>query len=74
MASIQLTPELLTSENFAPYGDVLECSDRVEQRSINYGYTTRYHDLAHLDLLRAEGKPIVSIFRSTPPSQPAMTP
>jgi ureidoglycolate lyase len=65
-----LKPEPLTEEAFAPYGDVIECSDRAEQRHINYGHTIRFHDLARLDLNAAQGKPIVSIFRSTPMDRP----
>lgn len=65
-----LKPEPLTAEAFAPYGDVIELSDRAEIRNINYGNTKRYHDLAKLDLTGDNGKPLVSIFRSTPLPRP----
>jgi ureidoglycolate lyase len=65
-----LKPEPLTSAAFAPYGDVIECRDGVQQKSINYGNTTRFHDLAKLDLNLEQGRPIVSIFRSTPLPRP----
>jgi ureidoglycolate lyase len=61
-----LKPTPLTAEAFKPYGDVIECASAAEQRDINYGNTIRFHDLAKLDLSAGEGRPIVSIFRSTP--------
>ena len=70
MSERMIKPEPLTAEAFAPYGDVIECSDRAEQRQINYGHTTRFHDLAALDLNEEGGKPLVSIFRSTPLERP----
>ena len=65
-----LKPLALTAENFAPYGDVIECSSASEKRDINYGHTVRFHDLARLDVTAEQGKPIVSIFRSTPLPRP----
>lgn len=65
-----LKPEPLTAKAFAPYGDVIECSDRAERRDINYGNTKRFHDLARLDLTAESGRPIVSIFRSSPVPRP----
>lgn len=62
----KITPELLTADAFAPYGDVIECVDNAEQSEINYGHTTRFHDLAALNLVADNGTPLVSIFRSTP--------
>ena len=59
----ELTPEPLTAEAFAPFGDVIEPSDRAEQLAINYGMTTRFNDLATLDIGEDHGRPIVSIFR-----------
>lgn len=70
MKSRLLKPELLTVAAFAPYGDVIECSDRAEKRNINYGNTVRYHNLAQLELETDNGKPLVSIFRSTPLPRP----
>lgn len=65
-----LTPEPLTAQAFAPYGDVIECAGAAEVRSINYGHTQRFHNLAALDLLAEGGTPLVSIFRSTPLPRP----
>lgn len=65
-----LKPEKLSAAAFAPYGDVIEVSNAKEQRQINYGNTTRFHDLAELDLTNQQGKALVSIFRSTPLPRP----
>jgi ureidoglycolate lyase len=65
-----LKPEPLTPAGFAPYGDVIECATAAEQRHINYGHTIRFHDLARLDLEKDGGRPLVSIFRSTPLERP----
>ena len=72
MSVRSIKPEPLTAEAFASYGDVIECSDQAEQRTINYGHTTRFHDLAKLDLTVEGGTPLVSIFRSTPLERPIL--
>ncbi|WGL15169.1 ureidoglycolate lyase [Microbulbifer bruguierae] len=56
----------LTSEAFAPYGDVLEVSDHRQHFPINRGNTERYHALARVDVTGQEGYPIISIFRTQP--------
>ncbi len=40
------------------------------QKAINYGNTTRFHDLAGIDVAANGGRPGVSVFRSTPLAQP----
>lgn len=62
----EVTPEPLTAAAFAPYGDVIEVSERAEQIPINYGWTTRYRDLAALDFADGGGRAMVSIMRSRP--------
>lgn len=62
--------EPLTAEAFSPFGDVIEVSDAARAIDINYGNTTRFHDLAVLDLDAAGGRAGVSIFRSSPLPQP----
>lgn len=42
----------------------------MEQRIINEGFTTRFHDLARLELTATGGRPGLSIFRSAPRSMP----
>lgn len=65
-----VTPEPLTVEAFKPFGDVIEASDEATKLAINYGNTTRFHDLAGVDVMAEGGRPGVSIFRSTPLAQP----
>ncbi|GAA0854101.1 ureidoglycolate lyase [Aliiglaciecola litoralis] len=60
----------LSSEAFAPYGDVLEASADKHHFTINDGYTERFHDLAQIDVADENGRAIVSIFRSTPLTLP----
>ncbi len=62
----EVTPEPLTADAFAPYGDVIEASARAEQVPINYGWTTRYRDLAALDYADDGGRAMVSVMRSKP--------
>lgn len=64
MTSKQIIASPLTREAFAPYGDVIETSDR-DSFMINSGQTERFHDLAKLET-DIEGKVIVSIFRAEP--------
>ena len=52
----------LTKDAFAPFGDVIE-TDGAEERLINAGTTTRYHDLARVDVAAGGGRPLISIFR-----------
>jgi ureidoglycolate lyase len=66
----QITPELLTCENFAPFGDVIEVNDNAKNFSINDGFTQRYHDLAAVDVTQENGRTLINIFRSTPLAQP----
>lgn len=67
--SLVLKLETLTHEAFAPFGEVIEASEHVQQFSINEGNTQRYHDLATIDP-GEDGKAIVSIFRGQPRSLP----
>ena len=62
----RVTPRTLTAEAFAPYGQVISVREAVEQYPINYGATTRFNALAHVDATTDGGAPIISIFRSTP--------
>lgn len=65
-----IKPEPLTAEAFKPFGDVIEAGADAVQLAINYGNTTRFHDLASVDVAAEGGRPGVSIFRSTPLTQP----
>lgn len=59
-----LVAERLTADAFAPFGDVIEASERAETIPINYGWTTRFNALS--DVAVGDGHAIVSIFRSRP--------
>ena len=65
MTTLSLTPEPLTREAFAPFGEVIEACDAVRHFTINAGNTERYHDLANIEP-GPDGKVIVSIFRGQP--------
>jgi ureidoglycolate lyase len=55
--------EPLSKEAFAPFGDVVEL-ENAEQRPINQGFATRFHDLAKIEV--GEGEAIISIFTALP--------
>jgi ureidoglycolate lyase len=65
-----IVPKVLTRENFAPFGDVIEVNDKAKNFSINEGFTQRYHDLADVDVTQEKGRTLINIFRSTPLEQP----
>ncbi len=62
---IELAAQPLTQTAFAAFGEVIEPQD-AQQISINDGLTTRFHDLFTIDVNDAGGRPIVSLFRTTP--------
>ena len=59
-----LTPDPLSADAFAPFGDVIEASERAEIMPINYGWTTRFNALS--DVAVGDGRAIISLFRSKP--------
>lgn len=67
-----LSPIPLTADAFARFGDVIEASERAEQIPINYGYTTRFNDLAGIDVKDGGGHAIVSLFRAVPLAPPLL--
>lgn len=69
MTTPTLTPETLSREAFAPFGEVIEASDAVRHFTINAGNTERYHDLARIEP-GPDGRVIVSIFRGQPRTLP----
>lgn len=66
MQVIQTHP--LTSENFAPFGEVLEAVDNPD-KIINQGLCGRWHDQARLDF-SPDGRAGISIFKAQPRSMP----
>ena len=63
----QITAAPLTSDAFAPYGDVLDASG--DFRLINDGWCQRHHDRARLDF-GPEGRAGISIFQARPRALP----
>ena len=69
MQTLSLTPQPLTAEAFAAFGDVIEArSDTVI--NINQGTSQRFHDLARVDVASDKGHPLVNIFRASPYPEP----
>lgn len=66
----RITPAPLTADAFAPFGELISAEAAREVRPINDGHTQRFHALAALDLMAQGGRPVVSIFRSTPLAAP----
>ncbi len=64
-----LRVEPLTRAAFAPFGDVVE-TDGAERFAINNGSTTRFHDLARVDVAAEGGHVLVNIFRARPLPMP----
>ena len=59
--------EPLTKQAFAAFGDVVEMAG-AEQRIINQGFATRFHDLANIVV--GDGQAGVSIFTAIPRPPP----
>ena len=69
MAATVLKASALTAAAFAPFGDVIETAGRPA-RAINEGTCERFDDLAQVDVLAAGGRPLISIFKSSPRTLP----
>ena len=69
MAETILPVEPLTRAAFAPFGDVIE-TDGAHRFAINNGSTTRFHDLARVDVEAEDGHALVNIFRARPLPMP----
>lgn len=59
----------LTSNIFAPFGDVIETTNS-NSFLINQGNCTRHHAISDIEIEDDAGKPIISIFSGTPYSLP----
>ncbi len=69
MTDTVLPVEPLTRAAFAPFGDVIE-ADGARHFEINDGSTTRFHDLARVDVEAEGGHALVNIFRARPLPMP----
>jgi len=62
---MHLTPKPLTQESFALYGEVVDTQSTATQSfKINYGLTTRFHDMATIDVSTNQGRAGFSIFQA----------
>ena len=62
----EMTPEPLTAEAFAPFGNVIEARDGAMKLDINQGHAVRYDRLAEVDVADGGGTAIVSLFWARP--------
>jgi ureidoglycolate lyase len=62
--------EPLDTHAFSAFGDVIEAGGGGRHRTINEGFAQRYDDLARLDTLRQQGRPVLSVFRTRPRTLP----
>ena len=65
---MKLTCQPLTTEAFAPFGDVLDCAGAPD-KMINAGLCGRFHDRAKLDF-GPDGRAGISVFQAEPRSLP----
>ncbi len=65
-----LDTEPLTAEAFARFGNVIGTRGGHDERTINYGYTTAWYDLADIDVARDDGRPLVRLFETRPMARP----
>lgn len=68
---ISLTPQALTADAFAPFGDVIETGANTPL-AVNAELAQRYNDLAFIDAGDEGGRPNVSIFVSKPRPLPVV--
>lgn len=69
MKTYRLNLKPLTSDAFAPFGDVIQKQGHYPEE-INYGQTRKYARLAGVDTADEGGEPAVHIYRSRPISLP----
>jgi ureidoglycolate lyase len=69
MSEIVLQAMPLSAQAFAPFGDVIE-TEGHPWRWINEGTSQRFDDLARVDVLEAQGRPLISIFRASAQALP----
>ena len=71
MASVeQVRPVPLTAETFAPFGEVVDAAAARVAERINEGHTLAFRDLARIDVAADGGRPRLSLYRTTPKTQP----
>jgi ureidoglycolate lyase len=65
-----LPVEPLEAHAFSRFGDVIEAGRGGQHWTINEGFAERFDDLARLDTLRQDGRPVLSMFRARPRTLP----
>jgi ureidoglycolate lyase len=60
----------LDARAFARFGEVIDAGGGGRHRTINEGFAERFDDVARLDALRKEGRPVLSLFRARPRTLP----
>lgn len=65
-----IKPVPLSRYNFKDFGEVVNMHDHDDVRKINYGMTKRFNNMACLDVLQENGRPLFNIFRSKPVELP----
>lgn len=70
MSGASLLARPLTAEAFRPFGEVIEPDNAAEIRLINGGTTTRFHDIAPVDVSAGGGRALISLFRGKPFAAP----
>ena len=68
--SLTLTPQPLTPNAFAPFGELIDTEHAKTSYPINQGSTLRFHDLANIDVAENGGRAGFSIFRAKAASLP----
>jgi ureidoglycolate lyase len=68
--AIALSLKRLTTEAFAPFGEVIAITAETAQRTINAGYAQRFDGLARIDAAAAGGQAVLGIFRTKPRQLP----
>ena len=58
--------EILNTDNFSPFGDILNKKSSLKEVRINQGTTTRHHNISELKLTDQNGIPAISIFSGSP--------
>lgn len=64
-----LRPRPLHAAAFSAFGDVVELA-HAQQLIINASTTTRFHDLATVDVAAEGGRPLINVFRAQPQTAP----
>lgn len=70
MKQVHLALTMMTAENFAEYGELIDAGRSHKMTEINQGTAVRYDDIVTLDCDAEGGRVCVSVFVSQPRPQP----